>query len=135
MLRMIFGVLAGFIVWSILWIGSDQLLAVISPDRYGAHQNAFQAAIETGQHFAADPVLLVSHIVRAILITAIAGFVTAAVAGENRRSALILGIVLLIFGVAVQLSVWSYLPLWYHLIFLALLLPMSVLGARLKRFA
>ena len=42
-----------------------------------------------------------------------------------------LGLALLAVGIAVQAGYWDVLPIWYHLIFLALLLPMAALGGRL----
>jgi len=39
---------------------------------------------------------------------------------------------LLIVGVIVQMGVWDKIPLWYHLTFWILLVPMTVLGGRLR---
>jgi hypothetical protein len=61
-----------------------------------------------------------------------AGFIAAVVSGENKRSPLALGVLLLLFGAMVEAMAWSYLPLWYHLLFLALLIPMAVLGGKMK---
>ena len=133
MLRIILGVVAGFIAWSIVWVGSDQVLISLSPAWYGAHQVGFQAAMFNQQPFTPDTSILLMHLVRSVLISIMAGFIAAVVAGENRRSPLALGIVLLLFGIAVQAMAWSYLPVWYHLIFLLLLIPMTILGGKLKR--
>ena len=72
------------------------------------------------------------HIFRSILISIMAGYLAAVIAGENSKAPLWLGVLLLLFGLMIQLMAWSYLPLWYHLIFLLLLIPMSVLGGRLR---
>ena len=39
--------------------------------------------------------------------------------------------VLLLTGIGVQASVWSLMPTWYHVTFLALVVPMTLLGSRL----
>ena len=39
---------------------------------------------------------------------------------------------LLAVGVPVQVSAWETLPVWYHLVFLAALVPFSVVGAWLR---
>jgi hypothetical protein len=64
-----------------------------------------------------------------VVFSVIGGFVTALVA--RRRPVLhtlVLGLIQLAIGISVQLSVWDTMPLWYHLIFLALLIPGNVLG-------
>ena len=133
MLRVILGIVAGFIAWSILWVGSDQVLMMISPGWYGAHQLAFQKAMFNNTQFEPDNTILGMHLVRAVIITLMSGFLAAAIARGNRNAPLGLGILLLLFGAMVQAMAWSYIPIWYHLIFLALLIPMSILGGRLKR--
>ena len=57
------------------------------------------------------------------------------IARGNRNAPLGLGILLFLFGAMVQAMAWNYIPIWYHVIFLALLIPMSILGGRLKRTA
>jgi uncharacterized membrane protein YeaQ/YmgE (transglycosylase-associated protein family) len=133
MLKIVLGVIAGFVAWSILWVGSDQLLMTASPNWYGAHQLKFALAMANKELFQADATILMMHIVRSIIISIMAGFLAAFIAGENRRAPLILGVLLLLFGLMVEVMVWSYLPVWYHLIFLALLVPMTVLGGKFKK--
>ena len=135
MLRVVLGVIAGFIAWSILWLGSDQVLMMISPGWYGAHQLAFQKAMFNKTEFTPENTILGMHLLRAVIITLMCGFLAAVIARGNRNAPLGLGILLLTFGAFVQAVAWSYLPVWYHIIFLALLIPMSILGGRLKRSA
>ncbi|MBK7804118.1 MAG: hypothetical protein IPJ55_15930 [Chloracidobacterium sp.] len=58
------------------------------------------------------------NIVRSIITSLMAGYLTAIVANENRRSTMILGLLLLLFGAAVEIAAWNYLPVWYHAVFL-----------------
>jgi hypothetical protein len=51
MLRLILGVIAGFIVWSIVWVGLDALLAAISPNWFGRIFNEFQNAVNRNEPF------------------------------------------------------------------------------------
>lgn len=133
MLRVILGVIAGFIAWSILWVGSDQLLHTFSPGWYGAHQDRMALAIFNGDSFNADTTVAIVGLVRSAIASFMAGFLAAVVAGENRRSPLILGILLLVIGIAVQLYVWNVLPIWFHLIFWLMLIPVTILGGRIKK--
>ena len=135
MLRVILGIVAGFIVWSILWVGTDQVLMSMNPDWYGAHQEAFQKAMFNKSEFTPDNTILGMHLIRAVIFTLMSGFLAAYIARGNRNAPLGLGILLLAFGAIVQAMAWNYLPIWYHLIFLGLLIPMSILGGRLKRTA
>ena len=47
MLRIFLGVIAGFIAWLIVWVGSEKILSAVWP-AFDVHQAAFQAAIENG---------------------------------------------------------------------------------------
>jgi hypothetical protein len=53
-------------------------------------------------------------------------------AGAGEGHAIALGAALLAIGILVQSQYWQLLPVWYHVIFLAGLLPVSLLGARLR---
>lgn len=133
MVRVFLGVIAGFIAWSILWVGSDQVLTN-SISWYGEHQHAFEKAFMNGDAFSADNTVLAMNLFRSVIISLLSGYLAAFIANENRKSTLILGILLLLFGLVVEISAWKYLPIWYHVIFLALLIPVTVAGGKLKKF-
>lgn len=135
MLRIILGVIVGFIVWSILWVGTDAVLAMLSPTWYGAHQERFALAMVNQDAFTADSTILLINLFRSVIVSILSGFIAAMVAGENRRSTLILGIVLLLVGILVEIMAWNYLPIWYHFVFLILIVPTTILGGKLKRSA
>ena len=135
MVRIILGVIAGFIAWSIIWLGSEKALSAVWPEWYGANQVAFEAAVAHGGAFTADTTILLMNIVRGSIVSVISGFLAALIAGENRRSPLILVVLLVAFGLMIVAMSWSYIPLWYHIIFTALLIPMPMVGGKLKKFA
>jgi hypothetical protein len=132
MVRIILGVIAGFVAWSILWVGSDQVL-MATLDWYREHQLAFQKAMFNGESFQASSTILIMHLVRSVIISLISGYLAALVAAENRRAPLILGVLLLLFGIMVQAFAWKYIPVWYHLLFLLLLIPVTMIGGRLRK--
>lgn len=132
MLRIVLGVVAGFITWSLAWFGGEQVLSAIGPDWFGAPQRAFQSAIEHGGQFTADTTLLLGHIVLNVVVTVLAGFVAALVASENKRAPIALGCLLLAMGVMKMVMSWPYVPLWYHVVFTALLLPLAIAGGKLR---
>ena len=131
MLRIVLGVISGFIAWLIAWVGSEKILSVIWPEGFGAPQRAFEAAITNGGQFTADTTLLLTHIVLGSIVSVMSGFLVALIAGENIRAPLVLGFLLLAFGVLKAVMSWPYVPIWYHVIFTALLVPMTILGGKL----
>ena len=131
MVRIVLGVIAGFFAWVILWFGSESILSAIWPE-FGAHQVAFQAAVEHGGQFTPDSTILLIHIALASIVSVISGFLGALIAGENKRAPLILGLVLLAFGLLKLVMSWEYVPIWYHVIFTAILVPMTIIGGKLK---
>jgi hypothetical protein len=134
MIRIILGVIIGFIAWTIIWLGSEQVL-ILSLDWYRDHSYAFQKAMFNKEPFDPSTTILCMNIIRGIIASVMTGFLTAIIAGENRRSPLILGIFLLIVGIYFEIVAWNYLPMWYHFAFLLLLIPATIVGGKLKKFS
>jgi hypothetical protein len=133
MVRVILGIAVGFIVWSVLWVGSDFVLTAISPNWYGKHHTELEAASLNKTPFMSDSVILVIALIRSAIFSIVSGSLAAPIARENAKSALGLGILLLLFGIYIQSIFWNNAPLWYHISFLFLLVPMTILGGTLKR--
>lgn len=133
--RIILGVIVGFIVWSILWVGGDEAFGTLSADWYGSHKIAFEKAAFNNAPFEANSTILLFKLLHSMIASLISGYVAVLLSNENRRTTLILGVLLLVVGIAVQTSVWSLLPIWYHLVFLALLIPVTIAGGKLKKTA
>lgn len=134
MVRIVLGVIAGFFAWMIAWFGGEKILSAIWP-AFGVHQRAFQAAIENGGQFSADTTMLLVHVVLGSVVSVISGFLAALIAGENKRAPLVLGLLLLVLALLKASMSWPYVPIWYHVIFTAILLPMTIIGGRLKTTA
>src|SRR5438128_3356631 len=132
MVRIVSGVIAGFFAWAIAWVGSEKILSAIWPQGFGVHQLAFEEAVKHGGQFTADTTLLLVHIVQGSIVSVMSGFLAALIAGENKRAPLILGFLLVAFGLLQVVLSWPYVPLWYHVIFTALLMPMTIMGGKLK---
>src|SRR6267142_3245230 len=58
-----------------------------------------------------------------------AGFVAAWIGKDRMKAATLTGIVLLGLFIPGHYLLWSRFPIWYHLTFLASLLPLTLLGA------
>ncbi len=134
MVRIVLGVIAGFFAWVIAWVGVEKILIAILPEWYGAPQLAFQEAVEKGGvPFIAETRLLLSHIVIGSIVSIMAGSVAALIVGENSRAPLVVGCLLLALGILKAVMSWPHVPLWYHVIFTAILLPMAIVGGKLIR--
>jgi hypothetical protein len=135
MLRTVLGVIAGFFGWVIMWVGIEKILSAIFPEGYGTHQRSFQMAVENRvdpSAFTADSTMLVTHIVVGSVVTVIAGYLAALISGDNKRAPLILGFLLLGLGLLKLVMSWPYVPIWYHVVFTAMLLPMAIIGGKLR---
>tara|TARA_R110002072_G_scaffold136124_2_gene278142 strand:- start:110710 stop:111087 length:378 start_codon:yes stop_codon:yes gene_type:complete len=116
----ILGVVAGYVVWTAIWLGGNATL--------------FSAAAE--QSAAGEAVTAIGTLAGVLLLSIVCSLVAGMVAGwlgkQNAAQAvLITGVLLVLTGIGVQASVWSLMPVWYHLSFLLLILPVAMLGARL----
>ena len=131
MLRIVLGIISGFISWMIAWVGSEKILSAIWPEGFGVHQRAFEEAIKNGGQFTADTTMLLTHIVVGSILAVMSGALAALIASENIRAPLFVGILLLAMGILKAVMSWQYVPLWYHIIFTAILLPMAILGGKL----
>jgi hypothetical protein len=132
MVRIILGVIAGFIAWSILWVGSDAVFSAVSAD-WAKTSTEFREAVAAQTPYALGSAVLIALLIKSFIVSIISGFITALIARENTRSTFALGVLLLLFGIFVQVGHWNYMPLWYHIPFLILLIPMTVLGGKLKK--
>ena len=132
MVRIVLGAIAGFLAWSIVWVGSEKIFSAIWPAWYGAHQAAFEAAIQNGGQFTPDTTILLMNIVRGAIVSAMAGFLAALISRESKRSPLLLGLLLLAFDLIIVVLSWKHVPIWYGVIFTALLIPMTIIGGKLK---
>jgi uncharacterized membrane protein YwzB len=130
MLRIVLGVIAGFFAWMIVWVGSEKVLSAIWP-AFGVHQRGFEEAIKNGGQFTAETTMLLTHIVLGSIVSVMAGSLAALIAGENTRAPLVLGFLLVAVGLLKAVMSWPYVPIWYHVIFTAILLPLAIMGGKL----
>lgn len=133
MARIILGAIVGFIVWMIFLIGSDQIWIALSPDWYGKHQIELKAAVANKTPFTAHSTILMIAVIRSAIFSIMTGFMAALVARENFKSPLLLGIFLLAFGSFIHSMILNNVPFWYHLLILLPLIPLTILGGKLKK--
>jgi hypothetical protein len=119
--RAVLAVVAGAAVWAALWIGGTQ-----------AAQAAFASTLAAGQPVTNVGALL-GLIAYSLPLSMLAGYVTAAIAARNPMPAVwALAILQLVLGIIAETSAWSLTPVWYHVVFLALVVPATVYGGLLR---
>ena len=119
--RLILAVLAGAAVWAVLWnLGTLGAQAAL-PETLQSEQPLTHAGV------------LMAYIGYSVALSVLAGFVTARAAGTAPvPSVWTLAILQLGLGLFFEISFWSMTPVWYHLVFLALIVPATVYGGTLR---
>jgi len=117
---MISGVAGGFVVWFVVASIGNVLFRMSWPG---------YAQVEAAMTFTLA--MLVGRLLLGVLSSLCGGFVVAWIARGNATATWILGIVLTVFFVPVHYGLLDKFPIWYHLVFLASLLPVTLLGASL----
>lgn len=119
-LRVGIAVTAGVLLWGLLWnLGTARLADLFPADLAGVER------IESTS-------LLLLMVAYSALLSSAVGWLAARIGGESAFIAtLVLSVVNLAIGTLVQTIYWAMMPLWYHLLFLALILPATLLGGRL----
>ena len=121
MIRSIFAVIAGSVVWTMMWLGSNALVMSLFPDWYGE-----------GGKVESVPVLLFT-ILRSVILSLLAGYITAFIARRSEiKHSFALGVLQLVLGIMATIQSYDVAPLWYHALFLTLLIPSNVFGGWLR---
>jgi hypothetical protein len=117
--RVILAVIVGAFVWGMLWNLGTRTGQGLFPAEMVPEQPIDHAG------------LLSALILYSVGLSMLAGWLTALVAGNRPMPAVwTLALFHLALGIYFQMSHWDLMPGWYHLIFLALVVPATVWGGR-----
>lgn len=120
MLRSIVAVVVPIVMWGVLWGGSNAAMRAAAPEQFDENM----VTSNTG--------LLATAIAISVVLSVVAGLVCVKIAPRlHMRHVWILAIIQFVIGIAVQATVWELMPLWYHIPFLALVMPAHLVGGRL----
>jgi hypothetical protein len=120
--RAIGGLLAGALVWKAI----VALFTLVGNLVWPAY-----AAVEVQRVFTLE--MFASRLLVGALANVAFGAVAAWVAGSEQRAFWFALAAWMIFSVVDHTLVWDQFPLWYHLLYLACIVPVAMLGARLVR--
>jgi len=122
MVRLVMGVVAGFIAWWVIGASAFFLLGAAWPDYTAAEPSmTFTLAMQ------------VSRLAVGILCSVGAGWLAVVVAKGNASAAWSLGVLLVLMFIPIHYTLWDKFPVWYHLAFLLTLAPIVGASARLAR--
>ena len=77
--------------------------------------------------------VLLSYIAYSVLISIVAGFVCGSIRKKSpMKTVWVYAVLLLVTGIAIEVASWELTPVWYHLVFLALIVPATVWGGVLQ---
>ena len=120
MLKNVLSVVFGYAAWTMIFLGGASLIRMIWSS---AHDD---------QGITSNIKLLVGYLILSIVASLMAGLTTVSIAGSAKMKCVsVLAICLLATGIPVQLSTWDVLPVWYNLIFMILLVPVTLAGAKI----
>ncbi len=121
MFRSILSVVTGVVVWGLLWVGTGIGLSKAMPDRFAEDMTT------------TDPLPLGIFIVVSVILSVLAGYLCAAIARRAMmKHVTVLAIIQLLIGIVVQSGVWDLMPVWYHVSFLALVIPGHLVGGWMR---
>ena len=106
MMRTILAIIAGYVLWTVLWLGGSAAIAAAFPDAFP----------EGGAISATVPLLLILGL--SIVCSFAAGIMATKLASDTARAVWIMAILLLLTGIGVQAATWSQMPVWFHIPFL-----------------
>jgi len=119
--RSILAVGAGFFATAVLSLGGDLAFRALSPQAFDASGRAHDAHV------------LLIVLAYVAIFSFVGGYITGWLAQRRPVAhALVLGIVELAISAAAAIAAWDTAPAWYHVTALLLLVPVTVLGARVR---
>lgn len=121
MLRILLGIVAGLIAWTLIGTVGFFLM------RLSWHEYAL-----TEKEMRFTLAMLISRLAVSVVCSVGAGWLATLVAKGDSRSAWYLGVLLLLIFVPIHYGLWNKFPVWYHLTFLLTLVPIVGFSGRLS---
>jgi hypothetical protein len=115
-MKSVIAVVAGLALWTVLWLGGNQGLIAMKPE------------VASGVPITGTGVLAFLIVFSGVL-SVLSGMLAGKLAPRSPVAhAGALAAVLFAIGVAVQASAWALFPVWYHVVFLGLIVPATLYG-------
>ena len=121
-LRIILGVIAGLVVWTVVVTACDIAMRKLWID---------YALVEKSLVFTLP--MKIMRLLESGMSSLVSGFAVALVAKERIKWPLATGVLILAMFLPTHISIWHKFPVWYHLTFFSSLLLLSLAGGLLWR--
>ena len=116
-MRSIAALVSGYVLWTLLWLGGNA----------GLRAAGLLPGDPTQPVLSPIPLLVLIGL--SLACSLLGGYVARAVSRSSSiRPVALLGVLLFATGCFVQSTVWHLMPLWYHLIFLGMVIPVTLVG-------
>ena len=116
-MRSIAALVSGYVLWTVLWLGGNA----------GLRAAGLLPGDLTQPVLAPMPLFVL--LVLSLVCSLSGGYVAGAVSrSPSIRTVALLGVLLLATGCFVQSTVWHLMPLWYHVVFLGMVIPVTLVG-------
>ena len=122
MIRPVFAVITGFVVWLVVATLGNFLIRAMLPG---------YAAAEPGMAFTLT--MLLARLTLGLVSSVVAGFACSAMARGKIAAGYTFAVALVLCFLPIHYNLWSKFPLWYHLTFLVTLAPLVLLGSFAQR--
>jgi hypothetical protein len=121
MVRSILAVIAGSVTWMVTALGMDAILMSLAPHWFGPNGKVDYVPLM---------LFMMSY---SLLFSILGGYVAALIARRKEMlHAFVLGLLQLAMGIVATIYFFDTAPLWWHLTFLALLIPANLFGGWLR---
>lgn len=118
--RALLAVVTGLVTWFALGTLGNFAIRALVPD---------YAMVEKAMNFTLP--MLWARLALGAACTVAAGAACTVVARQWALPAYVLALVVVLLFIPVHIGLWTRFPVWYHLLFLGSLVPLTLLGARL----
>ena len=120
-LRVALAIAAGFVVWFAVATLGNFAIRWLLPG---------YTEVEKAMQFSSG--MLIARLVLGAVASLAAGAACVVIGRSARVAIYLFAVLLLALFVPVHMNLWPKFPVWYHIVFLGSLIPMVVLGARLR---
>jgi hypothetical protein len=121
MARHIIGPIVGLIIWLLV----ATIAGIILRDAWPAYARVAEAMTFTLW-------MMIARLSIGAFATLVTGFITARIT-RSTLAQLMPGIILLVAFIPQHVMLWNKFPIWYHLVFLSSLIPLTYAGNRMAR--
>lgn len=119
-IRITLATITGVVLWGVVWNVFTFAGMALFPDQVAPNEAITSVGI------------LIAYLVISVPVSVLAGFAGAKVGADHAMTVnKVLPVVLFAIGAFVEFSYWDLMPIWYHIIFLLMIIPAAMKGGQM----